>query len=101
MKQEPIIYEIIEKWVDDNPRSEAGKGLMQLVLSLYNGREYPFAFSTCVKALDQTQRSWAVRLVLDYLAGRVSRTDGPGTPLRQNYPACLVERKASPNRRQG
>ncbi|MEM5789705.1 MAG: hypothetical protein AAGU11_20515 [Syntrophobacteraceae bacterium] len=68
MKQEPIIYEIIEKWVNDNPRSEAGKGLMQLVLSLGNGREYPFAFSTCVKALDQTQRSWAVRLVLDYLA---------------------------------
>ena len=68
MKQEPIIYEIVEKWVNDNPQSDASRGLMQLVLSLYSGRDYPFAISTCIKALDQTQRSWAVRLILDYLA---------------------------------
>ncbi|MHC1726453.1 MAG: hypothetical protein AB9866_10660 [Syntrophobacteraceae bacterium] len=68
MKQEPIIYEIIEKWVNENPHCGAGDGLMRLVLSLYNGRDYPFAFSTCIKALDQTQRSWAVRILLDYLA---------------------------------
>lgn len=57
----------IGEWIKNNPGANTTLGLVRLVLSLYNGRAYPYALSTCMKALDAPRAQWAMQFVEDYM----------------------------------
>lgn len=50
--------------IEQHPGTGSATALAKLVLSLYNGRECPFAFGECVASLDQKN----TRLALDMCA---------------------------------
>lgn len=60
------VYQEAERLIDRHPGTGGATGLMRLILSLYNGDEYPYAFSVCIQSFSPDLRRMALEMVFDY-----------------------------------
>lgn len=61
-------YQEAFDWITKYPGTGSCYGLAKLMLSLYNGRDFPFAFADCVRALDDERSDIAGRMAMEYAA---------------------------------
>lgn len=66
---------LIEEWVSNHSGEDAAAELMCLLTSLYNGEDFPFALSSCIRSLDETRTGWAKAIVCDYMDRRENATE--------------------------
>lgn len=85
-------YDTALNWLrDGNEFCGSGRALAMLILSMWNGYDYPFSLGQCIPELDPTRRRFATDMIAEYVANgetpgllRVART------IRDMYPE-LVE----------
>lgn len=54
-------------WINQHPTTGTAVGLAKLVLSFYNGNDYPFSFADCTRSFDSDRCALAQRMVSWYL----------------------------------
>lgn len=53
-------------WINQHPTTGTAIGLAKLVLSFYNGRDYPFSFADCTRSFDSERSALAQRMTSWY-----------------------------------
>jgi len=62
-----MIYDIVRRWIfEDAVGTGSAEVLANLVLALYNGREFPFGDFGVAANLDDQRRAWAMELIHEY-----------------------------------
>lgn len=80
-------YQEAFDWIDQHPGTGSSLGMAKLILSLYNGRDFPFAFADCVRTFDGPRSDLAGRLAMEYAQfGETQELRVVGRNLHEKYP---------------